>query len=312
MPTPTVQQARSHHAERAALAATAGVAVGERIAQKRPWAETLTLFATYQLRAAALAIKVMAEWADDRPASTNPAAFAGVTSYGFPISEPLISVIDLRQPAPVEALPAPWWDDSSAFLRNVQQLIESEVADAARSAAQVEMNAQPGFDTYVRLLVPPSCKRCVVLAGVQYSQEEAFDRHDLCDCVHVPVSGLDEALERGLVMDAVDLVKRGEVRGLSAADTRAILDGADISTVVNATRGTSAPGITNASVDTLRVGRDLLKVKTTTYGVTKRSAWRKANPSQRVRLRPEAIYQLARDHDAALRLLQRYGYLSTP
>lgn len=307
MPTPTAPQARSHHAERAQLAATAAVAVGARVAQAQPWAETLTLFAQFQLRAAALAIRTMAEWADAAP-STNPAAFAGVTAYGFPIAEPLIATIDRFQPAPVEALPPPWWDDAEEFERHVQQLVESEVADAARTAAQVEMNAQPGFDKYVRLLVPPSCKRCVVLAGREYDQFEAFDRHERCDCVHVPVASLDEALQRGLVRDGRELVERGQVRGLSKADTQAILDGADVGQVVNATRGTRQPGITNA-LNAEVFGR---RVKATTYGTTKRAAWRKANPSKLVRLRPESIYRAAGgDQAEVLRLLRLYGYITT-
>lgn len=281
------------------------MAVGSRVAAASPWAEILTLFAQYQLQAAALAIRTMAQWAG-RPATTNAAAFAGLTSYGYPIAEPIVSLIDRYQPAPVEALPAPWWDDAAEFTRQVQQLIESEVADAARSAAQVEMNAQPEFDTYIRLLVPPSCKRCIALAGREYKQEEAFDRHDNCDCVHIPVSSLDDALERGLVQDGRELVRSGQARGLSRADTRAILDGADLSVVINATRGTRQPGITNALTTELFGQR----VKATTYGTTKRSAWRKANPSRQVRLRPESIYRFAKDHDDALRLLRLYGYLS--
>lgn len=281
------------------------MAVGSRVAAASPWAEILTLFAQYQLQAAALAIRTMAEWAG-RPATTNAAAFAGLTSYGYPISEPLIATIDLFQPAPVEALPAPWWDDAAEFTKRVQQLIESEIADAARSAAQVEMNAQPEFHTYIRLLVPPSCKRCIALAGREYKQEEAFDRHDNCDCVHVPVGSLEEALASGLVQDGRELVRTGQARGLSKADTQAILDGADLGQVIDATRGTRQPGITNALVVDL-FGRS---VKATTYGTTKRSAWRKANPSRQVRLRPESLYRFAKDHDDALRLLRLYGYLS--
>lgn len=305
MPTPSPQQARSHQAERARLAAAAGVAVAGRVAQSRPWAETLTLFANYQLRAARLAVTTMAEWMGEGPA-TNPAAFAGVTSYGFAIAEPLVATIDRFQPAPAEALPPPWWDDAAEFARRVQQLIESEVADAARTAAQVELSAQPGFSRYIRLLQLPSCKRCAVLANRLYDDEEAFDRHDLCDCIHVPVASLEDARERGLVQDVRALVEQGEVRGLSMADAQAIVDGADVSTVVNATRGTRQPGITNA-LTTEVFGRT---VKATTYGTTKRAAWRKANPSRLVRLRPESLYRIAgSDRQEALRLLRLYGYL---
>lgn len=264
------------------------------------------MFAQFQLRAAALAINTMAEWAE-KPPTTNPAAFAGVTAYGFPLPEPLISVIDRYIPAPVEPLPAPWWDDSAQFDLQVQKLIASEIQDAARSAAQVELKAAVDADRYVRLLTPPSCDRCVALAGRIYRDSEAFERHPGgCDCVHVPVASLDEALRSGLVQDGRELVERGQVRGLSEADRRAILDGADLGQVINAKRGTSTPGITDA----LEVDLFGRRVKSTTYGTTKRSAWRKANPSRLVRLRPEAIYGIAGDdRDEALRLLRLYGYL---
>lgn len=96
----------------------------------------------------------------------------------------------------------------------------------------------------------------------------------------------------------------GQVRGLSKADTRAIADGADMAKVVNATRGLGAPGITAAGRMTL-YGRP---IKYTTEGTTKRAAWRKANPSIRVRLRPESIYRYAESPEEAIRLLKLYGY----
>lgn len=308
MPTPTPAQARSHHAERSQLAAAAAYAVAARVAQRRPWAETLTLFASYQLRAAGMAIRTMAGWGR-RPPTANPAAFAGTSSLGYAISEPIVATIDRVIPAPVEDLPAPWWDDSSAFDAQLKQLIESEIADAARAAAQAEMNAQPEFQRYIRLLVPPSCKRCVVLANRVYTDLDGFERHPQCDCVHVPVASMDEALDRGLIQDPRQLVEQNLVRGLSAADRQAILDGAKISTVVNATAGTQVPGITNA-VSVELFGR---RVRATTHGTTKRSAWRRENPSRLIRLRPEAIYAAADgDQAEALRLLRLYGYLTGP
>jgi hypothetical protein len=93
--------------------------------------------------------------------------------------------------------------------------------------------------------------------------------------------------------------------GLSKADARAIADGADPAQVVNATRGLRAPGITAA----MRVEVFGRKVKATSEGTTRHAAWRKANPTRLVRLRPESIYQHARDRDDAIRLLKLYGYL---
>lgn len=305
MATPTQQQAYSHHAERAATAAAGSEAVAALIRQSAPWAEILTTFATYQLAAATAAIETMADWLEVDPA-VQGRQFAGVSSYGYPISEPIVATIDKVVAAPVEALPPPWWNDDIAFNAAVKLLIASEIADAARSAAQVQMVAQRSPQRYVRVLVPPSCKRCATLAGVLYRDMEAFDRHPGCDCEHVPAASWDEAQDRGLVFTGKEMVQRGMVRDLSKADAQAVLDGADLSQVVNATRGLRAPGITAAQSATI-FGR---RVKITTDATTKRGRWRKLNPSRPVRLRPEAIYAIANgDRAEAQRLLRLYGYL---
>jgi hypothetical protein len=296
VPTATPQQARESHAQQAALAAAAGIAVQRLLAAGAGWPEILTQIAGFQLRAAALAIAT-ASTRLDRPPIVSPAPFAGVSALGYPISEPLVATIDARVPAPVEALPPPWWADSTLFQAAVTQLIASEVQDAARSAGQAEMYAQ-GHERYVRILVPPSCKRCTVLAGRIYKTDEPFDRHPGCDCTNEPVASLQDALDRGLVVTPEDAFERGWIRDLTEAETQAIRDGADVTTVIN-----SASGISTAEVN----GR---RLKVTKYGTTRRAAWRKKNPSLPVRLRPESIYKIAADREDALRLLRLYGYLT--
>lgn len=255
------------------------------------------MIARSQVRAAALAIATVSSRLDAAP-MVSPTPFAGVSALGYPISEPIVATIDARVPAPVEELPAPWWDDPTLFQAAVAQLVASEVQDTARSAGQAEMYAQ-GHQRYVRVLVPPSCKRCAVLAGRIYRTDAAFDRHPGCDCTSEPVASLDDALERGLVVTPEDAFERGWVRDLTKAESQAVRDGADITTVIN-----SSSGIYNAEI----FGR---RVKATRYGTTRRSAWRKAHPSQLVRLRPEAIYKIAAgDRADALRLLRLYGYLT--
>jgi hypothetical protein len=169
------------------------------------------------------------------------------------------------------------------------------------------------------MLNPPSCARCVILAGRIYRDLDAFDRHPLCDCVMVPVENWQAAHDAGLISSAQDAFDRGDIAthrtlpngtrrrepGLSKADLQAIGDGANIVEVVNATRGLNAPGITAA----LRTEVFDRKVKATTDGTTKRAAWRKANPTRLVRLRPESIYAFASDRDDAIRLLKLYGYI---
>ena len=250
--------------------------------------------------------QAVAGFADDQVPLTVAQQFMGVSAYGFPLTEPIVATIDARVPAPPEAVPDPWWDDAQAFMADLERLILSEVADAGRSASQVEFVARPDWQNYVRMLNPPSCPRCAILAGRIYRDLEAFDRHPGCDCVMVPVQDWETAHDKGLVASFEDAFKRGEVHGLSKADARAIADGATPHEVVNATRGLNAPGIT-AALRTEVFGR---KVKATTEGTTKRAAWRKANPTRLVRLRPESIYKFAKDHDDAVRLLALYGYIT--
>ncbi len=187
----------------------------------------------------------------------------------------------------------------------VEQLIQSEVQDAGRTASQVEFVTRPDWTNYVRMLNPPSCPRCAGLAGRIYRDLDAFARHPGCDCVMVPVDSWQEAHDAGYVSSFADAFEKGQVRGLSEADAEAIADGADPIEIVNATRGTSQPGITNA----LTVDLFGHRVKATTYATTKRAAWRKKNPTRLVRLRPESIYAVATDRADAIRLLRLYGWI---
>lgn len=319
MATPTQAQASNHQQRQALIAAAGAAAVRRLLEQKAPWPDVAATFASYQLAAVLAAIRTMAGWASSTPL-TDPTAFTGVSSAGFPAIEPLIATIDRFEPAPPEALPDAWWDDAKAFMQSAEQLIASEIADAGRTASQVEMVGQ-GWTNYIRMLKTPSCDRCTILAGRMYRDLEAFDRHPGCDCVMVPVDDAEAARARGLISDPEEAFEKGLVGGyrtdedgaktfvpsLSKADRRAIADGADPATVVNARRaGIRAPaGITNAlTVDLF--GR---QVKATLLGTTKRAQWRKQNPTRLVRLRPESIYQFAVDREDALRLLRLYGYL---
>jgi hypothetical protein len=298
MAQPDLPQARNHHARQAAIAAAAVRVIGNLFRRHRPWSEILPTFASYQLASASKSVETMAAITGQQPA-TAPAAFAGVSSAGFPISEPLVATIDRIVPAPAEALPDAWWDDAADFMSAVEQLIESEIQDAGRSAAGVELTTAPDWQNYVRVLVPPSCKRCVVLAGRIYRDLEGFQRHPQCDCVHWPVQDWQEAHDAGLVSSPQEAFDKGYIRDLTDAETKAITDGADIAKVIN-----SSSGIYTADI----FGR---RVKATRYGTTARSAWRKANPSRLVRLRPESIYAIANgDRDEALRLLRLYGYIT--
>lgn len=299
--TPTLAQARSHYFRQQDIAVKAALAVRSLFRRKRPLAEVVATAAAYQWASASAAAQTMAGFAESSQTLTSPSAFAGVSSAGFALSEPIVAIIDSYSPAPAEALPANWWGDALDFMADVERLIASEVRDAGRSASQVEFVARPDWQNYVRMLNPPSCPRCTILAGRVYRDLESFSRHPpTCDCVMVPVQDWESAHDEGYVSSPMEAFEKGQIRGLSKADAKAIEDGADIYQVVNAHRGMVTPTVFGH------------RVKATTVGTTRRSAWRRANPSRPVRLRPEAIYRIADgDRNEALRLLKLYGYLTS-
>ena len=324
MATPSLQQARSHYERQRRITAAAVVAVRRLFKRRASLLEIVSTVSAYQLASASASANTVAGFAESQPALTSARAFAGVSSAGFPIAEPIIATIDKFVPAPIEPLPDTWWTDAAAFMGAVEQLVASEVQDAGRTASQVEFVTRPDWQNYVRMLNPPSCARCAILAGRVYRDLDHFDRHPLCDCVMIPVQNWEAAHEMGLVSSARNLFDRGQLGtyrtledgskrfepGLSKADMEAIRDGADMVEVVNARRaGLRAPAGIASAITTDLFGH---RVKATTYGTTRRAAWRKANPTRLVRLRPESIYQYAKDREDAIRLLRLYGYIKTP
>ena len=321
MSTPTLQQARSHYERQRRIVAAGLTAVRRLFKRNAPLIEVATMVARYQMASATASTQTMAAFAGDTSPLTAPTAFAGVSSRGFPITEPIVATIDRFEPAPLEPLPDNWWGDAEKFMASVEQLIVSEIQDAGRTASQVEMVTRPEWQNYVRMLNPPSCARCAILAGRVYRDLDAFDRHPGCDCVMVPVQDWQAAHDRGLISTPEMAFDKGQIgsyytakdgsrrwqAGLSQADAQAVRDGADITTVVNAGQGISSPRGSTPSITTDLFGH---RVKATTYGTTRRAQWRKKNPTRLVRLRPESIYEFAKDRDDAIRLLKLYGYIT--
>lgn len=281
---PTLAQARRHYARQRTVTALALRAVRAAFRKSQNPVAIAQVVAAYQLTSATTSSRAVAAMSGSTPVA-RPAAFVGHTAAGFPLVDPLAEIL-----ADLEV-------ETAKMLERLDRFVASEVQDAGRAASQVEIVAHPEWTNYVRMLNLPSCGRCAILAGRIYRDLDAFLRHPGCDCVMVPVASWQEAHDSGLVVSAQEAFERGEIRGLSKADTRAIQDGADIGRVVNA-----AQGMTTADI----FGRT---AKATTSGTTNRSAWRKANPNRPIRLRPEAIYQNAQDREDAIRLLRLYGYI---
>lgn len=154
------------------------------------------------------------------------------------------------------------------------RLVASLVQDAGNAAEQVAIAARPNVG-WVRHLTPPSCSRCVPLAGRVYRYSDGFLRHPGDDCVTIAVAEGDASL----AADPVEMVRGGQVSGLSKADHVAILDGADFNQVVNVRRASA--GLTEAGHTLARAGRPT----------------------------PAGIYRIASDRRESLELLARFGYV---
>lgn len=233
----------------------------------------------------------------------NPVNFAGIASDGRDLERLLTGAIIKVREAQREGL-----SDAVARLhgRNFLELvINTQVADAARAAESVAITVADGEKNgrkvsvgWVRMLTPPSCSRCVILAGNFYKWNSGFQRHPNCDCRHIPttVAGANEILTNPMVyFNSLTATEQDYYFG--KAQAQAIRDGADINQVVNASR-------TAGSMFTADDGR-----RHTNEGTTKRGFARSA--AGRV-LRPTVwqIYKDAKgDKAQAFADLQKFGYV---
>lgn len=177
--------------------------------------------------------------------AVKPRAVAGFAGAGYePVSvfesAPIVAKSRIAQGWPVaEAMAA-----GGAILSGITQ---TAMADAGRQGQMLAIHSRPKVG-YVRMLNPPSCSRCAILAGRFYRWNAGFQRHPSCDCVHVAsmAGSTQAARDEGLVDDpyayfeSLDEVEQDRV--FTQAGAQAIRDGADISQVVNARRGMTANG----------------------------------------------------------------------
>lgn len=201
----------------------------------------------------------------------------------------------------------------------LQGVAASVVIDAARAAESAAVAATPEIGGYVRMLNPPSCSRCVVLAGKFYRWNAGFDRHPpTCDCRHIPASEAiagDMTIDPRAYFESLSVAEQNRV--FTKAGAAAIRDGADISQVVNARRGMRKAQVYGHDVVITSEG-------TTRRGVAYRSLNRRLGAdsdtraageryarTRAVRLMPESIYEVADgDRDEAIRLLKLHGFIT--
>lgn len=259
-------------------------------------------------------------------AAFRPESMAGWASDGRPLESLLATPAETALDAlragrtPVAAL--------AAGRASVERIVRTQITDAGRVSAGVAVAVRPRTG-WVRMLTPPSCDRCLILAGRFYRWSSGFDRHPNDDCVSVP-SNEDRGDDLRTDPDAYlkSLSAAEQDRLLGKANAQAWRDGADLNQLVNALRG-----MRNASV----FGQD---IQITTEGTTTRGLAgqrlieqgarvveeqaefvrrlsRSGEVTRRVRrqrvqvprLTPESIYGLAKDRADALRLLRRFGYI---
>lgn len=236
----------------------------------------------------------------DEPAATvAPRLLAGAAADGRPLDTFLFTALTATRGALGGGATIP-----QALARGGRWLdmaVATTVADTGRQATSVGIVARPSVAGWVRMVNTPSCSRCVLLAGRFYRWNRGFQRHPGCDCRHIPAS---ESLADDLTVNPRKLIEAGQVTGLSRADTKAIVeDGADPAQVINARRGMRAADAYGHSVNATTEG--------TARGVARRVLEAQGGSYTRTpRLRPEAIYRLARDRDDAIRLLRRFGYVT--
>jgi hypothetical protein len=215
--------------------------------------------------------KVLAETnqAADAEGLVNASAIAGQAADGRTLDGLLYgAVTTAKQAVGLGATPQDALQAGGIWL---DMAVQTLVADAGRTASSVGIAARPRVGGYVRMLNPPSCNRCAVLAGKWFRYNQGFRRHPRCDCVHIPSA---ENIAGDFRTDPRKAFEAGQVTGLTKAQTVAVDSGADLGQVVNATRGMST-----------------------------------AVTSARGRLTPEGIYRRAESRDDAIRLLQQHGYL---
>lgn len=245
--------------------------------------------------------------------SVRTAAFVGVAADGRPLKSLLYQpVIETRW----RLLSGQSGQDAlDGALAMLLQEIETEVADAGRAADGVSIASDRTVTGYVRVLSPPSCARCTILAGRVYASAVAFQRHPHCDCVHLPTTRYRSSplMDPAAYFHSLSAAEQNRI--FTVAGAQAIRDGADIMSVVNARRGMYTASAYGRGLQATREGttrRGLFyqqeRRRAIERGLIPRTGYgfRMTTP----RLLPEEIYRLAESRDEVIAMLRRYGYLT--
>lgn len=108
------------------------------------------------------------------------------------------------------------------------------LADTRRMVYEADIIQRPTLTGFSRMLNPPSCNRCIILAGKWFRWNEGFQRHPECDCIHVPASenvAGDIRTDPYAMFESMSPAEQERTFGRSEA--RAIREGSDIYRVTN-------------------------------------------------------------------------------
>lgn len=221
-------------------------------------------------------------------ASVNVNAFAGIASDG----RPLVSLLSIPSTEPALSL-----------------IVATQLQDAARGAAGASVAVRPNVTGYVRMLNPPSCSRCAILAGKFYKWNDGFQRHPRCDCRHIP-STEDRAGDLTTNPDDYfhSLSSAEQDRIFTRSGARAVRDGADLSQVVNARRGMTTAQLGKRTATVTTEGTTSRGVAGKNFGDLRKAQGDRYRLS-RPRVMPETVYTEAVDRADAIRLLKLNGFI---
>lgn len=263
------------------------------------------------------ALRHQGQRADGHP-EINPGMLASVDGKGRPVLGQAYATallaerhIETSGLVRVLALASAWQAARHSLARATQTMI----SDTARNAKSVRMLSRRAG--WVRVLTPPSCSRCVVLAGKFHRNPTAdFQRHPACDCTQMPVANRNNRFSENLIADPKDyfdsLTASQQDTIFTKAGAQAIRDGADVGQVVNARRGMSraadgTPTVTNEGTTVRGWASDYLRESYESKLI--RQPGKRYRRVDRPRLMPENIYTIAGgDQDLARSLLHQNGY----
>lgn len=243
--------------------------------------------------------------------------FVGVAGDGLPVASMAYGAVIQAKLGVAAGL-----EPGTALARAGQHLnltAGTMLSDTGRAAEKVSGGAHR-VKHWTRMLNPPSCARCVILAGKTTSHSTAFLRHPGCDCRNVPSTedtGADARTDPHAYLSELPSAEQDRVLG-SKANGQAFRDGADMNQLINAYRKSGAvrSGQINGQLvkytreGTTRRGRAYWEMSQAGY-IKDQGVFKDGSKYMRLkspRLMPETIYSIAKDSADAKRLLKLYGW----